>query len=435
MKKIIMTISPLLVLALAIWGALIFYENRPKPTTRVPETPAPIVRIQEILFQDVATRISAQGTVSPRTEISLFPEVPGRVVWISPSMADGGFFETNEVLLKIDPRDFKLEITQAKLQVARAELQLAREDAEAEVARKEWKSLGLEKPSPLTLREPQLAEARALVESARASLRKTELDLERTELRAQFSGRVRQKMVDIGQVVTPGSALATLYSVDFAEVRLPISYDDLAYVNLPVNYRGENANESGPSVTIRARLGGRVHSWVGRIVRTDGEIDPRTRLVHAIAQVENPYGRGADPDRPPLAVGLFVTAEIEGKTLSRVATLPRSSVRGEIAPAERSNGYNGDSTASVGLAYVARVLVVDRAEKLHFRKVRIVRIQHDTVLVSRGLEEGDQVCLTMLEAPVEGMTVRVLTDKDTGAQENDIPAPVGDQSVESDDSP
>jgi multidrug efflux system membrane fusion protein len=421
LKRFLMTTLPFVVLAFGVAGAVYLVKNKPEPQKQEIEIPVPLVRTRTVDLRDAPTVVTAQGTVSPRTEIPLFPEVSGRVVWISPSLADGGFFEAGDALLRIDRRDLEFVVTQAKLKVAEAELRLAREQAEAEVARKEWKELRLEKPSPLTLREPQLAEAKALVESARANLQKTELDLERTEIRAPFAGRVREKNVDIGQVVARGNALATLYAVDFAEVRFPISHDDLGFVDLPVDYRGEADRGSGPRALIRARLGGRVHEWQGRIVRTDGEIDPRTRLVHAIAQVEDPYARGADPTRPPLAVGLFVTGEIVGRELPNVALLPRSSLRGEIRLAADTEVYNGDGAPEEG--YRGTVLVVDENERLHFRTVSIARIQRDTVLVDRGLVAGERVCLTTLNAPVENMLVRV---QDESARDDSSAAPSED---------
>ena len=417
LKRILMTVLPIVVLGCGIAGAVYLIKNKPLPQKTGIDIPVPLVRAQVVELENVPTVVTAQGTVSPRTEISLFPEVSGRVVWISPSLADGGFFEQGEALLRIDRRDLDLVATQAKLRVAEAELRLAREEAEAEVARNEWKELGLEKPSPLTLREPQLAEAKALVESAKATLKKAELDLERTEILAPFAGRVRHKNVDLGQVVAPGGTLATLYAVEFAEVRLPISHDDLGFVDLPVDYRGDVDRESGPRVPLRARLGGRVHEWQGRIVRTDGEIDPRTRLVHAIAQVEDPYARGDNPSRPPLAVGLYVTGAIVGREIRDVAVLPRSSLRGEIRIGADVEGYNGESGRIDG--YQGTVLVVDREDLLHFRSISIARVQRDRVFVDGGLEAGERVCLTNLAAPVDDMRVRVLdgdTDETSAAE-------------------
>ena len=164
----------------------------------------------------------------------------------------------------------------------------------------------------ISSRVAQLEDARAAVASAEANLITAERNLERTKTRAPYAGRLRRKNVDVGQFVAVGSPVATIYAVDAAEVRLPLPDDELAYVELPLHYRGERQRKKGPRVTLKADFAGETFKWTGEIVRTEGEIDPGSRMVHAVAQVQNPYGRGDDPDRPPLAVGLYVEAEIQG---------------------------------------------------------------------------------------------------------------------------
>ena len=177
--------------------------------------------------------------------------------------------------------------------------------------------------------------------------------------------------------------MATIYAVDYAEVRLPLPDDQLAYVELPLHYRGETQRQKGPRVTLRADFAGETFEWTGRIVRTEGEIDPGSRMVHAVAQVKNPYGRGDDPDRPPLAVGLYVEAEIEGATAEGVAVLPRSALRGR-----------------------SQVLVITPEDRLEFRDVDLLRTTRDEIYVRGGLKEGERVCLSPLEAVTDGMQVR-----------------------------
>jgi RND family efflux transporter MFP subunit len=319
------------------------------------------------------------------------PEVSGRVIWVSPSFAEGEFFEKGQVLLRVDPHDYRQAVVRTRAEVARTKLQLAREEAEAEVARSEWEDLGAgEAATALTLREPQLEDARASVASAEANLVTAERNLERTQIRAPYAGRVRRKNVDVGQFVTVGSAVATIYSVDFAETRLPLPDDELAYVELPLHYRGEKARPKGPRVTLKADFAGETFEWVGEIVRTEGEIDPASRMVHAVAQVKNPYGRGQDPARPPLAVGLYVEAEIEGVTAEGIAVLPRAALRGR-----------------------SQVLVVTPEDRLEFRDVDLLRTTRQHVYVQAGLENGERVCVSPLEAVTDGMRVRTL--EDTGA--------------------
>jgi len=388
-KTLLKFILPLLVLGLGVFAVSKMIAMKPVVETREPELPDPVVRVIEVQPQNFRFTVLAQGNVVPRTETTVVPEVSGRVVYVYPSLAAGGFFEAGTTLLGIDPRDYELAMVGARAEVARAQVTLETEKAQAEVALKEWQSLGQGEASSLLRREPQLAQARAFLESAHAALEQARRNLEKTEIKAPFAGRVRQKNVDIGQFVTIGAPVATIYSVDFAEVRLPLPDKELAYLNLPLSYRGDRDKKKGPGVVLRATFGGKEYSWQGRIVRTEGVIDPQTRMIHVVAQVENPYGRGRNPGRPPLAVGMFVEAEIMGKLSRDVFLLPRNALRGKD-----------------------RILVVDSEQRLHFRNISVLRTNRDQVIVESGLEAGELVSLAALDTVVDGMKVRVLEEKE-----------------------
>ncbi len=375
---------PLLVLALGAYGALIIIRAKPEPKQRPPEISLPLVHVMKVKSESRRLKVHAEGTVAPKTDSQLTSEVSGRVVWVSPALVAGGFFNVGEVLLRVDSRVYQLAVVRARSAVAQAKLKLATEEQEAALAKQEWESLGSGPPTSLVLREPQINEAKASLAAAEAALEQTEYDLERTEVRAPYDGRVWSEAVDVGQFVAPGGALARLYGVAFAEVRLPIPDAELAYLDLPLAYRGQSRAARGPKVILRCEFAGKTHQWAGRILRTEGEIDPRTRMVHAIAEVKDPYGRGSDRRRPPLAVGMFVKAEIEGKWVGEVVVVPRSVLRGD------------------------QVMVVDETDRLYYRKVEILRAERDQVLVTFGLSEGERVCLSVLETPVNGMRVEVV---------------------------
>ncbi|MDE2928314.1 MAG: efflux RND transporter periplasmic adaptor subunit [Acidobacteriota bacterium] len=386
-KLLLKVLLPVATLAVASAWAWKIFNDRPVVETRPPEIPVPVIRAVPAELQTLRLTVGSQGTVAPRTQTTLFPEIAGRVLQVSPSLADGGFFEAGAELLRIDPTDYQLQVVQAEAQIAQAQLSLETEEAQAEVARKEWQSLGNGEASPLLRRVPQIARARAALSSAQAALAQAERNLEKTRISAPFAGRVLRKNVDIGQYVTPGTSMATIYSVDYAEIRLPLPDEELAYVDLPLSYRGDASQQRQPVVRLRSEFGQRNHSWAGRIVRTDGTIDPQTRMIHAIAQVADPYGRGPDPDRPPLAVGMFVEAEIQGRLMRDVVALPRAALRGED-----------------------QVLVVDPESKLRFRRVNVVRLERERVLIDSGLKEGELVSLATLTTVVDGMKVQVQQD-------------------------
>lgn len=394
---------PLIVLAVGVVGMVVLILARPKVETRPRSIPPPLVRVAQVEPQDIQLTVSSQGTAMPHKESTFIAEVPGKVVWTSEALVSGGFFEEGDVLLRIDPIDYELAVTRSKAQVAQAELRSMREEAEAGVARKEWKDLGEGDGHPLTLREPQVAEARAAFQAAGAVLAQAQQDLKRTEVRAPFAGRVRQKMADVGQFVNRGTPVATGYSIDVVEVRLPLPDAKLAYLDLPLHYRGSAMNESGPRVRLTARFGGGSHVWEGRVVRTEGEIDPKSRMVHVVAQVEDPYGRrGKQLDRPPLSVGIFLDARIEGRAVESVVVLTRAALRGHDT-----------------------VWVVDGDDRLRFRKVRVLKTDPGTVIIESGLENGERVCLSALDAAVDGMKVRTIEEgKEEG--EAGLPEPQGE---------
>lgn len=220
-----------------------------------------------------------------------------------------------------------------------------------------------------------------------------ERDLARTSLRAVFTGRVRDESVDVGQFVTRGAPIATLYAVDWAEVRLPVPDEELAFLDLPLVWRDGSANPPGPDVRLFARFGGAEREWRGRVVRTEGEIDARSRMVHVVARVEDPHGRASDGDSSPLAVGLFVRGEIQGRVAPGVVVLPRAALRGD-----------------------RQVLVLDAEGRLRFRDVVVLRSLRDQIVVSAGLSAGERVCVSALETVVDGMQVRVAPAVDVAAE-------------------
>ena len=231
-----------------------------------------------------------------------------------------------------------------------------------------------------------------LVHVQRAQLESVQLSVRTrgTVVRAPSAGRSRDEHVGRGQPAGRGAAIARLDPADYAEVRLPIPDAEAAYVDLPAAQHDvardrEGGNEAMPEVILRAQLAGRGYEWRGRIVRTEPEPDPLTGTIHAVARVEDPYGRGDDPDRPPLALGLSVEAEIPGRRVDDVAVLPRRALRGH-----------------------ARVAIVDRDGLLRLRTVEVLERNRDTVLVSRGVLDGDRICTSPLPISVGAMAVRVV---------------------------
>jgi RND family efflux transporter MFP subunit len=376
-------ILPLAALALGAALATIIFATRPQVEARPTEAAAPLVRVVEARVEPVQLTVRTHGTVAPRTESDLVPEVSGPVIWVSPSLASGGFFEAGEPLLRIDPTDFDVALEQARASLARAESEAARARKELQRQRT-LAAQNVTSASRLDDAENATKVAEATLRQTRATLRKAQHDMERTEIRAAYQGRVREEHVDVGQFVSRGSPVATLYAVDYAEVRLPISDQDLAFIDLPLRFQAGMEDTPGPEVVISAEFAGRPHQWKGAVVRTEGEIDPRSRMVHVVARFDDPYG-GVEEGRPPLNVGLFVEAEITGRRLERAVVLPREALRDD-----------------------SRVLVVDAEDRLRFRDIKLARVDRDQIVVSEGLEAGERVCVSPLAVAVDGMPVRAV---------------------------
>jgi len=395
---------PLAILAAGAVGVAVLMLTSPRIEPAAPDVEAPLVRTVRVEPRPVQFTVRAHGTVVPRTESELVPQVSGEAVWVSPALVSGGFFEADQPLVRIDRRDYEADLESARAGVARAESEYGRATKERE-RQQRLADRSVASESRIDDAENAYRAAKAALREAKARLDRAERDLERTELRAPYAGRVRTKRVDVGQFVSRGVAIASLYAVDYAEVRLPIPDRELAYVDLPLIYRPQAGSEAGAEtvaqngspVRLRAEFAGQEYVWSGRIVRTEGEIDPKSRMVHAVARVEDPYVREAGSERPPLAVGLFVEAEILGRRVGAAVTLPRAALRrDESRPGEPSRDRDGHF-----------VLVVTDESRLEFRPVEVLRSERERVVIGSGLASGERVCVSPLRAPVDGMAVRV----------------------------
>ncbi|NQY12954.1 MAG: efflux RND transporter periplasmic adaptor subunit [Henriciella sp.] len=280
---------------------------------------------ESVTRQDLDFTVTAQGEVRPQREIIVAPQIAGRIAFVSPDFIDGGFIRRGQVLVRLETADYQLAVVRAQSGVASAEQRLAREQAEAEIAQQDLINLGITDSSPLARREPQLAEAEAALESAKAQLADAELALARTAVVAPFDGRVREENVDVGQFASPGQSLGRVFATDIVEVALPIRDDQLGQLGLPLAF-AESDSIKGPEVVFTAAVAGEIRQWQGRVTRTSAAVNAQTRLINIIAELEDPYGAGSD-NGAPMAPGLFVGAEIVGTKIENLLVAPRSAIR------------------------------------------------------------------------------------------------------------
>lgn len=387
MKQFLKISLPFAFIGVAVVIAMGMYASRPEAKFNPPPPPLLLVEVAEIGKKHVTHVVRSQGTIAPRTETRLIAEAAGQIVEVSPNFVSGGFFRKGHVLVRIDPRNYASVVKRAKAEVARAATKLETERGLAGFARADWERLRKLNPSKgsgtdLALRKPQMREAVAMLQSAQADLEKAEGDLDRTVIRAPYDGLLRTKTADVGQYVNVGSELAVTFAVDIAEVRLPVTQQDLRYLDIQ-RMRG---NQSLP-VTLKARLGAQNIEWTGRIDRSEGVFDVDSRVLYLVAQIEDPYDLQGS-DRVPLLMGTYVSAEIEGQVAGDLFLVPRHAMQ------------RGST-----------LWIVDEEMRIYPREVNVVRRDDDFVYISEGVAVGERYCLTPIDQPLPGMMIRSVNEQ------------------------
>ena len=400
-------LPPIAVLGLTAALCYLIFWTEPEPR-KMPRREI-LLKVEAKILQPTNYQVllDSQGTVQARTESALVAEARGKIISISPNFRSGGFFEKGDLLAEIDPRDYETAVVIAEAALAAAELELVEEEARGRQAKVDWDRLHEgEQASDLVLRTPQLKQAQANVAATQARLANAELDLERTKIRAPYAGRILSKHADVGQFVSTGTPLATIYAVDYAEIRLPLNERQLEFFDVPEAYRGgnEQTQESQlPNVTLLSRTGNETYPWSGKIVRAEGAFDASSRQLFVIAQVDNPYAKREDA-RPPLKVGSFVQAAIEGPVLENVFVIPRE--------LHRKNEY---------------IVIIDESDRLERRSIEPIWSDKENLIVRSGIRPGERICLTPLRFPADGMKVAVVGEN-ANPQKTGKPTPMRSQS-------
>ena len=335
--------------------------------------------------------VEANGVVMPARQVSITPEVAGRIVSTSDRLMPGGRFDADDVLARIDARDYQLAIIQDESRVQQAELELELERGRGTIAAREWELLGDgivggsgDAPG-LALREPQLASAERAVDAARSGLERARLELQRTELRAPFNAIVLDEALEVGQRVSPTSPVLTLAGTDRFWVRVSVPVERLAYLGIP----GVNAEEGSPAQVVHRAAGEVVARREGRVLRLLGELEPRTRTAQLLVGVDDPLV--ASDGGLPLLPGAFVQVSIEGPAVEDAVRVPRVALR------------DGSD-----------VWVVGDDETLTRRAVDVGWRTAEYLFLVGGVEPGERVVTSPLSTPIEGMPVRVGGDPGEG---------------------
>ena len=375
MNKYIKKYSPIIILVSSVILFVLMIKLKPEAEFQEPKITPQLVETMVAYPSEVSAKISSQGTIRPEHEIFITSELSGKVAWVSESFLDGAGFRTGDTLMKIEKRDYELALISTESSLFQAKLALEREEAESNLASIEWKRVGKGDASSLTLREPQLAQARAVLAAAEAAYEQSKRNLERTSIIAPFDGRVRKKMVDLGTNLIPGARVADIYATASFEVRLPIADKDIPFLGIPLDGTSINLTNR-PDVKLSTSYGGDELEINGSIVRSESEIDLKTRMISVIATI--PISKS----NTRFKVGMFVNAEIKGSSFPGVTVVPRSAVKDDMI-----------------------WVVID--QKLRRKSVEVIRYEKDFAFISNGLNKNDRILITRLSSYVDGMPVRL----------------------------
>ena len=375
---------PFLVIVIALVLTFVLVKSRKTPKPHEAPHLGPLVEVGILTKADRQILISGTGSAQSRYEVSITPQIKGRVSEISPQMVAGGTFQKGELLFAIEEVDYQLAIAHAQANLAQAELELLRNENLADLARKEWHSLNSEsdlEPNPLVVYEPQLKSARALRDAAQANVKQAELNLQRTRVFAPFDCYVRSEQLEIGQFLNAGAPVATVAGIDQIEIVVPLPLEEIVWLQVP----RKGTKQTGSLAKVELQSGGRTFHWQGEITRSMGEIDPRNRMARIVVTVNDPFTEDTEKANllNDLLPGMFVNVQLLGEELSDIISVPRGAM------------HDNDT-----------IWVIDDENRLHIREVDILRRERDEVLIRSGLEANEKIVLTNLSGAAEGMLLR-----------------------------
>lgn len=375
---------PFLVIVIALVLTFVLVKSRKTPKPHEAPHLGPLVEVGTLTKANRQILVSGTGSAQSRYEVSITPQIKGRVSELSPQMVAGGTFLKGELLFAIEDVDFQLAIAHAQANLAQAELELLRNENLADLARKEWHSLNGEsalEPNPLVVYEPQLKSARALRDAAQANVKQAELNLQRTRVFAPFDCYVRSEQLEIGQFLNAGAPVATVAGIDQIEIVVPLPLEEIVWLQVP----RKGTKQRGSLAKVELQSGGRTFHWQGEITRSLGEIDPRNRMARVVVTVNDPFTEDTEKANllNDLLPGMFVNVQILGEELSDIISVPRGAM------------HDNDT-----------IWVIDDENRLHIREVDILRRERDEVLIRSGVDANEKIVLTNLSGAAEGMLLR-----------------------------
>ncbi len=383
--SILQLLFTIAIIAAGIYGARLLIKSKKPPVKMSQPKISPLVEVETLLKRDIIMTVRGYGTVKPKVQVEIVPQVSGNIVFVHDQFKPGGFIESGESIIKIDPRDYELAVQQAKAVVADAHVKLDLQKAEAQIARVEWQQLNPDKdpPSPLVFREPYVRQSEAALESAKAQLSKAELNLERSVVSLPIDVVILNEKIDLGQYAGIGQSVGAGYGIELVEIEVPLDDKELSWLEIPSSpapVNGKETNGKKSPALVRCEFAGREQTWTGHVTRTTGQIDIFSRLVSVVVEVSEPFS--VQDGRSPLLPGMFVEVIIEGNTLRDAIAVPREAIHG-----------------------ANKVWIVNN-NTLHIKAIEIVRTEDTFAYTTSVLQDGDAIVISSLDAAVEGMSVR-----------------------------
>lgn len=380
-------IVPIVILVAGVVSFVTFSGMKKPPEEKEEIDNTPIVAVEAVTVSPMTLEVGSHGIVKPKYQTDLVAQVSGQIVELSDTFVRGGFVKKGQLLARIDPNDYNAALIDAQATMASARASLETERAQGKVAEREWKRITDTSPTELSLRKPQLAQELARVKAAQASVLRAQRNVERTEIRAPYDAMVESRNIGLGSFVGTGTPIGRLLGTDVAEVRLPVADNQLQFLT----NSGNNAE-----VELKGSYAGKAMIWNATIARSEGVIDNTSRMSYLVAQVVDPYGlKNNDANKAqPLRFGSYVNADILGASVTDVSVIPRH------------------------LVNEGRVAIFDKESRLHYADIRIVRQQGGNVVAS-GLIDGDQLIVSALDYPVDGMKLSLGLDDESDATEEE----------------
>jgi RND family efflux transporter MFP subunit len=379
-KQLIITI---LILIFGVAFSTVIIGSKKSVKKRSRKQVFPKVFVFKTTPKDYRVIVKGYGTVTPLHEIDIVSEVSGKIVSVSENFLDGGSFNKNDILVKINTEDYELSLSSASAKVKDSETKYALAKEESYIAIEEWYQVhgkkNKRKIPPLVSKELQLAVADANHKANLSEYKKIKLLLGRCVIRAPFNGIVSMRKFDSGQYISKGQTIGTIFSTDSTQIILSLKDEDLFWLDVP----GFTNEKKGSKAIILSKVAGYNKTWNGIISRAHGKIDINTRLVKISVRVEKPYS-----SYPPLAAGLFVKVNIEGKLLKNVYQIPSEALRDENI-----------------------IWVIDKKNNLKFRNVNIIKKIDNIIIIDKGINDGDMVVTSNLKIVANGMKVNKIIRK------------------------